>query len=97
MDVRLTPQFAAWLKGLKDARAAAKVKARLIQFEAGSFGDVKPVGEGVSETRIHYGPGYRVYFVQRGAVLVVVLAGGTKQTQSRDIDKAKAIAKELED
>lgn len=97
MIVKTTPQFRAWLAGLTDSRAAAKVKARLIQFEGGSFGDVKPVGGGVSETRIHHGPGYRVYFVQRGAVLVVVLAGGTKKSQSRDIDKAKAIAQELED
>jgi len=65
-------------------------------MQAGSFGDVKPCGAGVSESRIHYGPGYRVYFVQRGAVLVVVLGGGTKRTQTRDIAKAKAIAEEVE-
>lgn len=97
MILKTTPQFRAWLAGLTDSRAAAKVKARLIQIEGGSLGDVKPVGEGVSETRIHYGPGYRVYFVQRGTVLIVVLGGGTKRTQSRDITAAKALASELED
>jgi putative addiction module killer protein len=64
-------------------------------MEGGSFGDVKPCGEGVSESRIHYGPGYRLYFVQRGAVLVVILGGGTKRTQDKDIKTAKQIASDL--
>lgn len=97
MEVRTTPQFDAWLSNLTDSRGAAKIKSRLIQIEGGSFGDVKPCGQGVSESRIHYGPGYRIYFVQRGAVLVVVLGAGTKRTQSKDITAAQAIAKTLED
>lgn len=97
MEVRTTPQFKAWLADLADSRAAAKIKARLIQIEGGSFGDVKPCGDGVSESRIHYGPGYRIYFVQRGAVLVVILGGGTKRTQNKDIAAAKEIARTLED
>ncbi|MFT8776749.1 MAG: type II toxin-antitoxin system RelE/ParE family toxin [Gluconacetobacter liquefaciens] len=96
MDVKTTPQFRDWLANLTDSRAAAKIKARLVQFEGGSFGDVKPCGEGVSESRIHYGPGYRIYFVQRGAVLVVILGGGTKRTQSKDIKSALHMASELE-
>ncbi|MCQ9156673.1 type II toxin-antitoxin system RelE/ParE family toxin [Acidomonas methanolica] len=97
MEVKTTLQFRDWLANLKDSRAAAKIKARLIQIEGGSFGDVKPCGEGVSESRIHYGPGYRLYFVQRGAVLVVILGAGTKRTQSKDIRAAKVIAGVLED
>ncbi|GBQ90657.1 addiction module toxin [Gluconacetobacter johannae DSM 13595] len=97
MEVKTTLQFRDWLANLTDSRAAAKVKARLVQMEGGSFGDVKPCGEGVSESRIHYGPGYRLYFVQRGVVLIVVLGGGTKRTQGRDIKAAKRIVCELED
>jgi putative addiction module killer protein len=97
MEIKLSPLFVSWLNGLKDSRGAAKIKSRLIQMEGGSFGDVKACGEGVSESRIHYGPGYRIYFVQRGAVLVVVLGGGTKRTQSKDIATAKQMARDLED
>lgn len=81
--------FAAWFDGL-DAKAAAKVRTALARIETGNFGDVKPVGEGVSERRIDFGPGYRVYFGQDGQRLVVLLAGGTKKRQQRDIDQAKA-------
>lgn len=95
MEIKLSPLFIRWLNGLKDSRGAAKIRARLIQMEGGSFGDVKACGMGVSESRIHYGPGYRIYFVQRGAVLVVVLGGGTKRTQSKDIETAKQMAQEL--
>ncbi|WP_373320745.1 type II toxin-antitoxin system RelE/ParE family toxin [Acetobacter estunensis] len=73
---RLTPQFTHWLDRLKDSRDVAKIKAHLIQMEAGSFGNVKPCGEDVSESRIHYGPRYRVYFIQPGAVFEVVLGVG---------------------
>lgn len=96
IEIKQTRVFRDWLAALKDRRAVAKIEARLILMQAGSFGDVEPCGSGVSETRLHYGPGYRVYFVQRGAVLVIVLGGGTKRTQSRDISKAKQIAEEVE-
>lgn len=80
--------FAAWFEGL-EARAAAKVRTALARIETGNFGDVKPVGEGVSERRIDFGPGYRVYFGQDGQKLVILLVGGTKKRQRRDIDQAK--------
>ena len=80
IEVRRTNLFIAWLDGLADPRAVAKIAARAERMAAGNFGDVAPVGEGVSELRIHYGPGYRVYFVQRGAVVVILLCGGDKST-----------------
>ena len=73
-----------------DARAAAKVRTAIARIETGNFGDVKPVGEGVSERRIDFGPGYRVYFAQDGEKVVILLVGGTKKRQQRDIDQAKA-------
>lgn len=97
IEVRTTEIFKKWFNGLRDARAKARIQARIDRIEIGNFGDVAPVGEGVSELRIFYGPGYRVYFVQQGAVLVVLLAGGDKSTQASDIVKAKEIAKQLED
>jgi putative addiction module killer protein len=96
IEVRQTEAFRAWLETLRDRRAAAKIAARLARLELGNFGDAEPVGEGVSELRIHYGPGYRAYFVQRGDVLVVMLCGGDKSSQVRDISRAKAMARELE-
>jgi putative addiction module killer protein len=83
------------LNVLRDARAVARIAIRIKRLADGNFGDVAPVGDGVSELRIHYGPGYRVYFVQRGEVLVILLCGGEKSTQSRDIAAAKALAKEI--
>ena len=97
LEVRQTEIFANWFKGLKDRRAKARVQARIDRLEMGNFGDVSPVGEGVSELRIHYGPGYRVYFVQRGLVIVVLLCGGDKSAQNSDITKAKKLARQLED
>lgn len=97
IEVRQTEAFRAWLEALRDRRAAAKIAARLVRLELGNFGDVEPVGEGVSELRIHYGPGYRAYLVRRGEVLVVILCGGDKSSQARDIKRAKAMARELED
>ena len=94
-EVRRTERFIQWLDGLSDARAVAKIAARAERLAWGNFGDVQPVGEGVSELRIHYGPGYRVYFVQRGAVVVILLCGGDKSSQTRDIRSAKAMAKEV--
>lgn len=96
IEVRQTETFRAWLETLRDRRAAAKIAARLARLELGNFGDAEPVGEGVSELRIHYGPGYRAYLVQRGEVLVVMLCGGDKSSQDRDIRRAKAMARELE-
>jgi putative addiction module killer protein len=81
----------------KDRRAKARIQARIDRVEMGDFGDVVPVGEGINELRIFYGPGYRVYFIQRGLVLVILLSGGDKSTQTSDISQAKEIAKQLED
>jgi putative addiction module killer protein len=86
--------FIAWLNNLKDRRAAARIAARILRLEDGNLGDVKPVGEGVSEMRIDYGPGYRVYFVQTGRTVFLLLCGGDKRKQGRDIAKAKKLAKE---
>jgi putative addiction module killer protein len=92
VEIRQTPVFAKWLRGLRDMQARARIQMRLDRVARGLFGDVKPVGEGVNELRIDHGPGYRVYFVQRGQVLVVLLCGGDKATQARDILAAKAMA-----
>ncbi len=95
IEVRVTDEFTEWFEGLKDARAVHAITARLSRFSHGLMGDVRPVGEGVSEARVHYGPGFRIYFVQRGDVLIVVLCGGDKRTQDRDIERAKALASGL--
>ena len=95
IEIRLTETFAEWLRKLRDRRAAARIAERLRRLALGSYGDVRPVGEGLSELRIDYGPGYRVYFVQRGAILILVLRGGDKADQDRDIARAKALAKEI--
>lgn len=97
IEIRKTDIFANWFGRLKDRRAKARIQARIDRLETGHFGDVAPVGEGVSELRIFYGPGYRVYFVQRGSVVVILLSGGDKSTQDSDIIKAKELAKKLED
>lgn len=96
IEVRKTAIFTKWLDCLKDRRARARIQARIDRVEMGHFGDVAPVGEGVSELHIFYGPGYRVYFVQRESVLVVLLSGGDKDSQQSDIAKAKEIARQLE-
>ena len=84
--------FDRWLADLRDKRAVARILARLDRLAVANPGDVKPVGEGISEMRIDYGPGYRVYFLQRGLLLIVLLCGGDKSTQDRDIARAKALA-----
>jgi putative addiction module killer protein len=94
--VQKTQRFSDWLKDLRDQRARAKIVSRLDRLANGNPGDVASVGEGVSELRIHYGPGYRVYFVKRGEEFVILLCGGDKSTQSADIRLAKKWAKELE-
>ena len=86
--------FDTWLSSLRDRRAVARIAARLDRLAAGNPGDVEPVGDGVSELRINYGPGYRVYFIQRGPVLVILLCGGDKSTQSKDIRQAKVLAEQ---
>jgi putative addiction module killer protein len=84
-----------WRAGLRDAVARKRIGARIDRLSFGNFGDAKSVGEGVSELRLDFGPGYRIYFVQRGDVLVILLCGGDKSTQARDIAKAKRLAQEL--
>jgi len=96
IEVRQTKRFATWLAGLRDDRARARILKRLDRAQAGNLGDVAPVGEGVSEMRIFYGPGYRVYFISRGSELIVLLCGGDKSTQAADIEDAKVLAREIE-
>lgn len=91
------PEFDAWLSGIKDGMTRRRLGRRLEKAQRGSVGDVKPVGEGVWEMREFFGPGWRMYFVQRGAVLIVMLGGGDKSTQAADIAKAIALAGTLED
>jgi putative addiction module killer protein len=97
VQIRQTATFSNWLAGLRDRRAAARIAVRLERLAAGNPGDVKPVGEGVNEIRIDYGPGYRVYFVRRGPELIVLLCGGDKGTQGKDIRAARKLAKQLEE
>lgn len=97
ITIRTTDKFDTWLEGLKDARAVARITDRILRATAGNLGDVKPVGEGVSEMRITHGPGYRVYFVRSGNVVIVLLCGGDKSTQRKDIAEAKRLAKEWKD
>ena len=94
IEVRQTDLFANWLRKLRDEQARARIQIRIRRLSLSNFGDVKPVGEGVSELRIDYGPGYRVYFQQIGSLLVLLLVGGDKKTQDADIAKAKKLAKE---
>lgn len=91
-----TAEFKKWLKELRDLRARAKIVSRIERLENGNPGDVAPIGENCSEMRIDYGPGYRVYFKEAGAA-ITILFGGDKSSQQRDIDKAKSLAKTLED
>lgn len=95
IEIRKTDVFARWLDGLRDIRARARVQARIERLAAGNAGDVKPVGEGVSELRIDYGPGYRVYFTKREREMVILLAGGAKSTQASDIKIALRLARKL--
>ncbi|WP_332700944.1 type II toxin-antitoxin system RelE/ParE family toxin [Devosia sp.] len=88
------PAFSAWLTKLKDTQAKAKIAGRIQRLAHGLAGDVEPVGEGVSELRVHIGPGYRVYFVRQGATVIVLLCGGDKSSQVRDIKAAKALARQ---
>ncbi len=95
IEARETGTSSAWLSGLRDARARAEVARLVRRLALGNPGDVKPVGGGVSELRIQYGPGYRVYFVQRGSVLIILLCGGDKSGQAKDIASVLKLAKEI--
>lgn len=95
-SVRLTQEFQAWLDGLRNQKAQVRIAARLRMAEAGNLGDWKAVGGKVSEMRVNFGPGYRLYFTRRGNILIVMLAGGDKSSQARDIKRALQILKELE-
>ena len=95
MEIRKTAVFAKWIDGLRDVRARARVLARIERLAVGHAGDVKPVGEGVSEMRIDCGPGYRVYFIQRGRELIILLAGGDKRSQRQDIQTALSLARNV--
>lgn len=96
VEIRQTDVFARWLRKLRDPKARARITSRLDRLASDHAGDAKPVGEGVSELRIDYGPGYRLYFVRQGRTLYVLLCGGDKSSQDRDIKTAKRLAKELE-
>ena len=94
VEIFTSSDFVEWFNGLKDRQARCRIQARIDRASFGNFGDSVPVGEGISEMRIHYGPGYRVYFMQRGMVVAVLLCGGDKISQTSDIRRAKRIAKE---
>jgi putative addiction module killer protein len=95
-SVRALPEFTEWLDALSDASVRGVVAARIKRLEHGLMGDVEPVGDGVSELRIHFGAGWRLYFVQRGVRLIVLLVGGSKRTQKADIRRARALAAQLD-
>ncbi len=94
--VRLTAEFEAWLDGLQDKKAQVRVAARLRLAEAGNLGDWKSIAGAISEMRVNFGPGYRLYFTRRGRILIVMLNGGDKSTQAKDIKRARQILQELE-
>lgn len=95
LEIRQTTAYSDWFSSLRDRAAKARIDIRIRRLSLGNPGDVKPVGEGVSELRLDYGPGYRVYFIQKADVFVVLLAGGDKSSQAKDIAKAKVLAREL--
>ena len=95
-SIRPLPEFTSWIDGLKDEKVRGVVVARIKRLELGLMGDVEPVGGGASELRIHFGAGWRVYFTQRGTQIIVLLAGGSKRTQKKDIQRAKALAARLD-
>jgi putative addiction module killer protein len=95
IEIRETDEYSSWFEGLRDLNARMRIGVRIRRVSLGNFGDVRPVGDGVSELRIPYGPGYRVYFVRHGDAVVVLLAGGDKSSQKRDVERAKEIASRL--
>ena len=94
--IRPLPEFSAWLDGLTNVNARSVIVARIKRLERGLMGDIASVGDGVSELRIHFGAGWRVYFTRHGAQIIVLLAGGLKRTQKRDIERAKSLAAKLD-
>jgi putative addiction module killer protein len=94
--IKALPEFTEWLESLPDLKVRSVIVARIERLGRGLMGDVEPIGEGVSELRIHLGAGWRVYFIQRGTDLIVLLAGGSKRTQTRDIKRAKVLAAHLD-
>ena len=96
IEIRQTELFADWLRSLGDKQAQKRIAQRIVRIEAGLFGDAKSVGGGVSELRIDYGPGYRVYFTRRGNTVVILICGGDKSSQSRDIARAQQMVEELD-
>ena len=94
IEIRQTETYADWFASFRDRKARARIDVRIRRLSLGNPGDVRPIGSGVSELRIDYGPGYRVYFVQRGPMLIILLAGGDKRTQEPDIKKALELARE---
>jgi putative addiction module killer protein len=97
IEIRVTETYATWFARLKDERAKARINARIRRLSLGNPGNVEPVGSGVSELKIDYGPGYRVYYVMRGKTYLILLCGGDKSTQKADIAEAKALAKEAKE
>jgi putative addiction module killer protein len=95
LEVRQTTTYSDWFGTLRDRVAKVRIDIRIRRLSLGNPGDVKPIGEGISEMRVNYGPGYRIYFVQKGSEYVVLLAGGDKSSQERDIRQAKALARDL--
>ena len=95
IEIRQTEEYVSWFKRLRNREARARILARIRRLSLGNPGDVKPAGEGISEMRIDFGPGYRIYFIQQGETVVILLAGGDKRTQKQDIKKAKELARGL--
>jgi putative addiction module killer protein len=97
LTISKSQAFDKWFDGLKDTKGRFRIQARIDRAELGNFGDCEPVGEGVSEMRIHFGPGYRVYFAQRGSLIVLLLVGGDKSTQAKDIKAAIKLNREIKE
>ena len=96
LEVLRTTEFIEWLTGLRDIQARARIAKRIDRIAQGNFGDAKSVGDGVSELRFDFGPGYRIYYARRGDVVLILLCGGDKDSQARDIERAKIMAREIE-
>jgi putative addiction module killer protein len=97
ITIRTLPKFDAWLSSLRDGMTKRRLVARLRKAQLGNLGDIKPVGDGIVEMREHFGPGWRMYYVQRGDVIIIMLGGGDKSSQAADIAEAKQLADSLED
>ena len=95
LEIRETPAYAAWFSALRDRTAKARIDIRIRRLSLGNSGDIRPIGEGLSELRIHYGPSYRIYLTKRGYTYVILLAGGDKSSQAQDIRLAKDLAQNL--